>query len=205
MLKKYFHSSKDQKKLINIFVAFIASILWSMAKIIFGIVDNSAFLIASAIFTICLAISKLLCLVGIVKYETNYVIIHVISSLLIVGAGVFYGLYNTRLLYVNSMPNYGTIIAITIAAISFFLFVKAIVNLIKDKKRDDYNRNLRVIALVGGSMDIVLTQMCLLAVELPEMNPRYNLYIALGISIITMILGIYCLIKPFLKKNNISN
>lgn len=201
LIKNYYALDKTTRQKISIIITFVASILWSSVKLIFGFIENSVFLIASSIFTGCLAISKLLCLIGIIKHKKEYKVTHIISSIMIILSGMAYCIYNIRLLMDNSIPNYGLIPSIAIAAVSFFLFVKAIVFLFKDRINDDYNRNLRVIAVISGAMDIVLTQMCLLAVEMPQMNQRYNSYLALGLSTITCMLGLYCLIKPIIEKN----
>lgn len=201
IFKQYKQLSKEKRSVVNTFLVFCASMAWSLIKIILGICEHSKFLIASSLFTMCLALAKGLCLIGIIKHQKQYVIkTHVWSSLLIIFGGVFYGLYNTRLLNSNSSVNYGLIPSIAIAAVSFFLLIKAIVYLFKDRKRDDYHRNLRVIAVIGGLMDIVLTQMCLLAVNMPDMNQVYNSYIALGVSTLTVILGLFCLIYPLMHK-----
>lgn len=201
IFKRYKQLSKEKRSVVNTFLVFCASMVWSLIKVILGIFEHSRFLIASSLFTMCLALSKGLCLIGITKHQTKYVRkTHIWSSLLIIFGGVFYGLYNTRLLSMESYVSYGLIPSIAIATVSFFLLVKAIVYLFKDRKNDEYHRNLRVIAVIGGFMDIVLTQMCLLAVKLPNMEQVYNSYIALGVSTLTVILGLFCLIYPFVHK-----
>ncbi len=205
IIKQYKQLSKEKRSVVNTFLVFCASVIWSLIKMIIGICEHSKFLIASSLFTMCLALSKGLCLVGIVKHKKQYVIkTHVWSSLLIVFGGIFYGLYNTRLLTLDSSTSYGLIPSITIAAVSFFLLIKAIVYLFKDRKRDEYHRNLRVIAVIGGLMDIVMTQMCLLAVKAPDMDQAYNSYIALGVSTLTVILGLFCLVYPLIHKKRYS-
>lgn len=200
IIKAYQSLSKESRKVVMTFLAFLCSIIWSLIKLFLGIYESSGFLIASSIFTMCLAISKLFCLIGITKHQTNYVfLIHIMSSVLIIIGGIFYGFYNTRLLFGESTTNYGLIPSITIATVSFFLFIKSIVYLFKDKKHNVYHRNLRVIAFIGGLMDIVLTQFALLAVQLPDMDQKYNLYMALGVAVITIILGIYCLLHSYKK------
>lgn len=191
---------------MNVTLTFSFGILWSVVKLLLGIYQNSGFLMASAFFTMSLAVSKLLCLVGITKHQKRYVkFTHVLSSVFIVLGGAFYGVYNLRLLNGHSAANYGLIPSITIATVSFTLFVKAVVVLFRDKKKDDYHRNLRILSFIGGCVDLVLTQMSLLAVESPEMDPSYNFYIAFGVALMTVALGIYCLIAPSLNKKEQEN
>lgn len=204
LLKKYFSFSKEKRNLVNVAVVFCASVLWSAIKMVLGILENSKFLVASSFFTLSLAFSKFFCLIGITKHQKQYVrTVHVSSSVLIVLGGIFYGLYNVRLVYGEQCAQYGLIPSITIAAVSFFLFIKSVVFLFKDKKADDYHRNLRILAFISGCVDIVLTQMSILAVEMPDMDPVYNSYIALGVSVLAVVLGVYCLVAPaVVRKQN---
>lgn len=200
LIQKYKNLDKEKQNTINILITFIVSIGWSLIKLCLGIFENSRFLIASSFFTMALALSKLMCLLGIIKHEEKYKkSLHIISCILIILSGIFYGIYNIRLTLGLTAANYGLIPSITIATVSFFLFIKALVFLIKDRNRDIYHTILRVIALISGSVDIVLTQMSLLAVEKPEMNPLYNCYLALAVAVMTIGCGIYCLT---IKKRN---
>ncbi len=202
LYQKYKNLPKEKRSIVNIILIFSFGICWSVIKLLMGVYQNSNFLIVSALFTMCLALSKLCCLIGIVKHREKYVrITHVLSSLLIVFGGVFYGLYNLRLLNGQTAANYGLIPSITIATVSFTLFIKSVVVLFRDKRRDDYHRNLRILSFISACVDIVLTQMSLLAVQAPEMDPVYNFYIAIGVAIMTVGLGIYCIVAPFTEKN----
>lgn len=194
IIHKYKNLEKDKRNTINVSITFIISIGWSLIKLVLGIYENSRFLIASSFFTMALALSKLMCLLGIIKHKEKYnKSLHIISCILIILSGIFYGLYNMRLIFGISAANYGLIPSITIATISFFLFIKSLIFLIKDRNRDIYHSILKIIALISGSVDIVLTQMSLLAVEMPEMNPQYNCYLALAVAVLTIGCGIYCL------------
>ncbi len=201
LYQKYKNLPKEKRGVVNVILTFSCGMVWSVIKLLLGIYQNSGFLMASAFFTMSLAISKMFCLVGIIKHQKRYVRwTHVLSSLFIVFGGMFYGLYNLRLVNGHTAANYGLIPSIAIATVSFTLFVKAVVVLFRDKKQDDYHRNLRILALIGGCVDLVLTQMSLLAVQTPEMNQVYNFYIAFGVAVLTVGLGIYCMIAPFSDK-----
>lgn len=201
LYQKYKNLPKEKRGVVNVTLTFACGMAWSVIKLLLGIYQNSGFLMASAFFTMSLAVSKMFCLVGIIKHQKRYVRwTHVLSSLFIVLGGAFYGVYNLRLVNGHTAANYGLIPSIAIAAVSFTLFVKAVVVLFRDKKQDDYHRNLRILSLIGGCVDLVLTQMSLLAVQEPGMNQAYNFYIAFGVAILTVALGIYCLIAPFSPK-----
>lgn len=201
LYQKYKNLPKEKRGVVNVTLTFSCGMAWSVIKLLLGIYQNSGFLMASAFFTMSLSVSKMFCLVGIIKHQKRYVRwTHVLSSLFIVLGGVFYGMYNLRLVNGHTAANYGLIPSIAIATVSFTLFVKAVVVLFRDKKQDDYHRNLRILSLIGGCVDLVLTQMSLLAVESPEMDPSYNFYIAFGVAILTVGLGIYCLVAPFSDK-----
>jgi hypothetical protein len=191
IIEYYKSLNKEVKLQIKTKIAFAFSIFWSIAKILMGIFSSSIFLFASALFTLALCFSKFTCLQGIKKDEKlltkKYFIF---SSMLIIISGVFYAGYSLRLLFGHIPKNYGIIVAITIATFSFYCMVNSIINLFRYKNSSPYYRTLRVISFIAALTDIMLTQMSLLIVCMPEMSQLYNVYFALGIGIITVLLGV---------------
>jgi hypothetical protein len=152
---------------------------------------------------LALCFSKFNCLLGIKKDEKlsskKYFII---ATTLIIVAGIFYSAYSLRLLFGHTPRSYGMIIAITIAAFSFYYMINSIVNLFKYKASTPYYKTLKLISFIAALTDIMLTQMSLLIVCSPEMSQVYNVYFALGIGVLTVLLGIINLrhIKPTKEK-----
>lgn len=177
-----------------------ASLFWFAVKLVLGIVALSSFLIASALFTFALSLSKLFCLFGIAKDEKAERKVYAVTTFVFVAlAGLFYCIYNVRLLYGFKPTDFGLIPAIAIAAVSFYLFVKSIVNLVRYRKRNIYYKSLKLIAFIGALTNILLTQTSLLMVEMPEMNQIYNVYGALGIGAFAFIASIVNVICIFRK------
>jgi hypothetical protein len=172
----------------------IKSYIWSSVKFILGILARSLFLIASSLFTFCLAFSKHLITLG-TKFGLEEKKIVIISSLLIMATGVFYSFYNLRLLYGYQTSSYSLIIALTIASVSFFLLIRSIVLLIRYIKGSPsgVQRTYIFTTLISSLMNIVLTQMSLLSLY-QDIDLKYNFYFAILIGLITIILGILNLI-----------
>lgn len=204
VIKRYRKLSVETKTRIKTWISFSLSLFWSLIKIVISIITNSVFLLASAFFTLSLCFSKFTCLRGIKKDPTvirkRYFLT---ASILIIFSGIFYANYNVRLLFGETPKSYGLIPAITIATISFYFIVTSIINLIKIKNANVYYRIIKLIAFIGALTDIMLTQMSLLMVEMPTLNQTYNVYFALAIGCLTILIGciniIYCMKKTTLK------
>lgn len=195
LFEKYKALTSEGRFICNTTVGFFFGVLWAVIKTAIGVYEASRFLIAAALFSLAVGFSKFICLIGMVKYNNAYQkrLIE-LFSLFIVLSGIFYGYYNLRLLYAPSMMNYGLIPSIAIAAVSFFMFTKAIVNIFLNRKRTVYRRFLNVVSLITALTNIMLTQMCLITVQNPETDPIYNIGFALAIALFTIGAGIYCMI-----------
>lgn len=187
---------QNSNKIDILSIGCFCGLLWAVIKLLIAIYEQSLYLFASALFSICLVCAKTLCLWSSLQNNAmQKAIVHKLSCALLMLGGLFYGLYNVRLLHGESVANYGLIPSIAIAAVSFYLIVNAIVQLAKVRKKDRLHRDIRVITFISACMNIVLTQMCLLAVELPDLDQIYNVYLALGIATLTVLLGGYCFFK----------
>lgn len=176
----------------SVFWTLVANFFWFAIKLSLGLSASSVFLVSSAIFTFALALSKVTCFIGRKKDERKWL---AFSSLLIVLAGMSYAGYNVRLLMGFHPQDFGLITAIGIATLSFFLLVRSIVELVKARKSDEYEKNIKIIAFISALANIMLTQLSILAVEMPQMDQTYNVYFALGIGVFTIILGIWRMIR----------
>ncbi len=197
IILKYKNIPSERKIFFKTLCSFLFSFIWSIVKLIMGIFISSLFLLASSLFTLSMCFSKLFCLLGIKKDKDCSSKFYIsLSSFLIIIAGIFYGIYNLRLLNGYIPVNYGLIISIVIALFSFIFLINSIVYLIKERKKNNfYYKNLRTIAFINALNDLLLTQMTLLMNKMPNMDHSKNIYFALIISIISILLGIILLNK----------
>ena len=137
IILKYKNIPSERKIFFKTLCSFLFSFIWSIVKLIMGIFISSLFLLASSLFTLSMCFSKLFCLLGIKKDKDCSSKFYIsLSSFLIIIAGIFYGIYNLRLLNGYIPVNYGLIISIVIALFSFIFLINSIVYLIKERKKN---------------------------------------------------------------------
>lgn len=196
LLDSYRAKTVDEKRVIKTTGSFLIGAVWAITQFVFSFIYNSVFLFSSSLFSASLSLARLFCVLGYKKDSLNnrrrYLIL---SSLLVVLGRIFYGTYNIRFLFGVVPKDYGLIPSISIALFSFTFFTLSVRTLIKDRKNNnDYMRNMKIIAFISSLVNIMLTQMCLLMATDPDVNQKNNMYFAMGIGVVAIILGIYLFI-----------
>lgn len=195
-IKRYYDMEKEKRVIINTYIALGFGFFWTFSKIIISILTKSIFLFSLALFSIFLIFSRLFLIIGIKKDKMKY---HLISSIFICILGIIYSGYNIRFLFGDLPTNYGMVISLAIAVVSFASLVLSIINIVKFKKSNQYLKLLKLISLIIALTDIMLTQMSLLMWQMPELSQVYNAYFAIAIGIITFIIGIINVIGDLKK------
>ena len=207
LIEIYKLKSTNERRIINAFVSFCCGLIWAIIQFVIFLITKSFFLFSSSLFSLSLSLARLLSIIGYKKEENDkdksYL---VLSSIFIITGGIFYSSYSLRLLFGETPTDFGLIPSITIALFSFIFIINSITTLIKDRKnKNKYIKNIKIISFITSLVNIMLTQMSLLMVQSPNMDQKYNLYFALIIGAIAIILGIYSLISGLINKvkNNI--
>ena len=197
LIKKYKEKTSDEKRIIRALITICIGAVWSLALIVFSIISQSIFIFVSALFSISLYVSNLLCLIGFKKNdEESHKFYIILSSLLMIAGGIFYCVYSVRLLFGESPRNFGLIISLAIALFSFISIVNSSIALVRDRKNPNiYIRNIKIVSFISALTSIMLTQMSLLMIKAPNVDQRYNFYFALAISIFACFIGLVVLIK----------
>lgn len=166
--------------------------IWSIVKIILGIIETAYFLCLSGIVTMLIGMTKI---IFIRKVQNQNKKIIFLSTFLIL-IGIIYSIYMARYLFTNeNLKEYSEIIAITIALASFIELGTSIFSLIKaNKKKDSVVFSYKIVNFSSSLFALVNTQSALLAAD--------NIYDVVSVSlfgivsgIITTCLGIFLLIK----------
>lgn len=112
-----------------------------------GLFAPSLYLISLGLFTLCLFVSKYICLKAIKEKNTTIRMKSFISAnVLIVISAIFFAIYNIRLLIGDDLPiNFGRLIAVILMVTCFIRLIFSIVNLIRYAKSDGYYQTILVI------------------------------------------------------------
>lgn len=174
-LKDLITNRAKRDKLIT-FGSAVYNVLWSIAKIVIGIISQGYFFCINGVGTLLTGYAKY---TYFLHYDTQDEAARrskaAIINILLIIIGVFYISYMARLfVWTESTKNYGTIISLTIALCSFVELGISIKNLVKAIKSNDImHTSLRGLNLANACFSIVLTQIVLFAL-CNENKPFYN-------------------------------
>jgi len=190
----YSLKSREEKKRITSVLTGIINFTWGLVQVGMGIFLPSLFLVFAGLFSIVIGFAKTTCLIGLKKGDDQKKKYVIIAHALIILAGVFYCWYNVRLLFGYKPTDFGLIPSITIALVATTTVTLAIINLVQFWKGNAYYKTICLVSLITALTNVMLTQMSLLMVEMPEMDQRFNVYFALGIGVFAMVTGVLNLV-----------
>lgn len=193
LIKSFRALRRESRALVVAQVTGLFNLLYAALQIVVGLYFGSFFLVASGLFSLANGGAKFVFINGWRRGDdTKHLYV---GYVLMMGAGLFYAIYNTRFFIGHSFPSYGLIPAIAIATLSFVQMAVSIVNVVRYKGTGPSIMAIKILALVSGATAIMLTQMCLLAVMKPDMYQGYNAYLAIAIGVATLVLGAIALTK----------
>lgn len=196
IIKNYLNQTYAEKTVFKTSIVSIFNFLWSIAKLLFGIISKSYFIFASGIFTLLIGFSKRLCVHGIKKEKfSSEKKIVIYTCLGLICACMFYGIYMFRLYFVNYQPKYGLIGGITIASFSFVNLTFAIIGITKVRKNSYMHKMLKITNFITALTDLVITQIALLYAIEPVTDMTYNIHFGLGIALIGILINIFMIIR----------
>lgn len=191
IIEKYRQMTVEERAILLSTCTGLFNMVWAIVQIVFGIVYDAHFLIASGLFSACMSVTRGLNAYSLKRedFSLEKKVVR-ITSVLISLAGLCYAIYMVRLLGGAKPMDFGLIPSITIALFSFVSITIAIINLFKMKGRRASLGTIRLASLVSGLTNIMLTQMALLMTQVPDMNQEYNFYFGLFVGLVTIALGI---------------
>lgn len=172
------------------------NIVWSIIKIIFGVISKSYYFSISGCSSLLLGIIKKLYLGYFNSDDENEKLWKSFTiSILLILSSLLFTFYMARLFFVADNKEYGLIMSITIATFSFTELGFSIYNYIASKKSQDILlKSFRISSLAQSNFAIVLTQVALLSAT-NSTNSFLNGLVGVIFGIISIILGLYNLRK----------
>lgn len=203
-IKKKLLSLRDKlvQKKIFLKLSLIFNFVWAVCKIIFGVFTFSYFFCVSGASTILFGFVKKV----YIKYfnsndydekRTKSIII----SVLLIFSSVLFTFYMARLFFIKQTNEYGLIVSILIAAVSFTELILSIYNFIKSKKSTDVLlKSFKGCSLVSSCYAMAITQIALLSATDNQSN-FYNGITGVIFGCIAIIIGLYLLIIAMKDSN----
>lgn len=194
---KYANLSFEEKIVFSTKFSIFLNLLTALFKILLSIFEGF-FLLISGILNIIFLLSKFECYNGIKKpLDKTFKNRNFKTGMLLVASGIIYAIYMLRLLIVdNSSDDYGMIISIAIAFVSFTEMIIAIIGCFKVKKSGHYYRNIKIINLATAFTAIVLTEVALMNFASDSDSSFINAMFGLIVGGIIILLGVFIIIAP---------
>lgn len=186
-------------KRVHIFATVSTSkdFIWGFAKLVLAFVGSSFFIGLNALFSFGLGTSRVLCLknrnADLEKQKSFY---H-ITGLMLCLCSVVYILYSIRLFFVQEHLRYSIVLAIAIAAFTFFEFGFNIHDFIK--YRNNFTPATKAIKLVTFCSTLtcfVLTQIVLTSLNGANAG-KWNGVMGIIIGCVCFVIGIFMIFRKF--------
>ena len=192
-IKNSYHSS-EERFLYMSSVSGIFNICLGLGKIISGILSFSLFACMNGGYTLTMALAKYCAIIGAVrtsKKKEQYKYYH-LSGIIMMLASILYVGYSVWGIFYPKTVNYGNIIAITIAAITFTEIGFNLYGVVKYRKNNiPLLHALKMISLATSLISLVLTQSAILSFADDTQNPSANGLLGTIMGVIAILMGIY--------------
>ena len=130
---KWFRAIPEQNKLVAYGkLAFLKNLFYFVFKISVGVVFKSWYLIAIALYGLCIGAVKDICSRGLKLKDENIILNRYITGgAVLTASSVFYIIYSVFQMFMPTNFHYNMIIAIAIAAFSTYSIVVSIIGVVK--------------------------------------------------------------------------
>ena len=198
IIKKYKNLSFEDKTIFMCCFSICLNLLLAIGKMVVSIYTGIFFFV-SGLVNIFIMLSKLFCYIGITKPDKlSFKKVNILISILLMSAGIMYGIYMTRLLYLDvSINKYNEILGITIAMISFIEMFFAIRGILKVYGKGHFLRNIKIINFGSACIAMVLASVAITSFSQIESEfNKFNGIMGLVVSFILILLSVFVIIAP---------
>lgn len=193
--------AKDKTKRIRVyaFTGMLANVIWSVGKMLIGIISGAYFFAVSGVHTLLVGIIKSLFFKNYAKSDAaREVYVSRTIGALIVASALAFALYSARLFFVEETDSYGVIPSIAIAAFSFGELGVSIVGFVKSRKKEDLMLSaLKGSKIASGFYALVLTQTAILAAQGESGVSKYNALSGVIFGLCALIVGVGVIIYTY--------
>ncbi len=207
LFKKYKSIPEENKIVFYGKFSFIKNLVFFVLKILIGLYFKSYFLIAIALYDVCIGLVKELCSHGLRhKRDTSEDIKRYIKGgMILSSSSVFYLAYVITQMFFPSSYKYNLVIAIIIAAYSFYYITLSIIGVVSIKGKTLLVKEYKLTCLASALNNIVLTQIALLSFTTNGDTMGQNATIGIIVGLIILGIGIYISIDGYYREQKIKD
>lgn len=189
------NTKQAKRAQIVLLVSLIYNFVWSIAKIVFGVVMSAYFFCVSGASTMLFGFIKQIYLKTNSADEDEKRGKSITIAILLIVSSALFSFYMARLFFLDESSNYGTILSIAIATFSFFELGMSISNFIKARKANDILlQTFRACNLASSCFAISLTQLALLSATHTPAN-FFNALTGVVFGAFAICIGVFMLVK----------
>lgn len=204
LIRRFREIPESKKIIVYGKLAFFKNLFYFLFKIIVGIVFESWFLIAIAIYSLFIGYVKNNCSRGLLKNKDNIndIYSYIRGGVVLSISSIFYITYTIFQIYYPSNFQYNLIIAIAIATFATYSIAMSIVGIVRAKGKTMLIKEYKFTNFATAFNNLVLTQIALLSISSTSIRMAvYNGIIGVIAGIIILGIGLYLTIDGLIKKH----
>ena len=204
LIRRFREIPESKKIIVYGKLAFFKNLFYFLFKIIVGIVFESWFLIAIAIYSLFIGYVKNNCSRGLLKNKDNIndIYSYIRGGVVLSISSIFYITYTIFQIYYPSNFQYNLIIAIAIATFATYSIAMSIVGIVRAKGKTMLIKEYKFTNFATAFNNLVLTQIVLLSISSTSIRMAvYNGIIGVIVGIIILGIGLYLTIDGLIKKH----
>lgn len=204
LIRRFREIPESKKIIVYGKLAFFKNLFYFLFKIIVGIVFESWFLIAIAIYSLFIGYVKNNCSRGLLKNKDNIndIYSYIRGGVVLSISSIFYITYTIFQIYYPSNFQYNLIIAIAIATFATYSIAMSIVGIVRAKGKTMLIKEYKFTNFATAFNNLVLTQIALLSISSTSIRMAvYNGIIGVIVGIIILGIGLYLTIDGLIKKH----
>ncbi|MBR6779136.1 MAG: hypothetical protein IKM43_03235 [Clostridia bacterium] len=204
LIKKYRQIPERKKIIVYGKLAFLKNLFYFVFKIVVGIVFKSWFLIAIALYGLCIGYVKNNCSSGLWRNKDSVkdIFSYIQGGAVLSISSICYIVYSIFQIYFPSNTKYNLIIAIAIACFAFYSISMSMWGVIRAKGKTMLIKQYKLTNFATAFNNLVLTQIAILSVIPHSGNTAlYNGIIGIVAGCLVLITGIYLIIDGVIKKH----
>ena len=204
LIRKFRKIPEAKKIIVYGKLAFLKNLLTFSFKVLVGITFQSWFLIAIALYGICIGISKNNCSRGLKKNKDSLKDIHyyILGGTILSLSSLFYIIYSFFQIYYPSNTKYNMVIAIAIATFACYSIAMSLWGVIRSKGKTMLIKEYKLTNFASAFNNIVLAQVAILSFTMSQGQDMalYNGLLGIICGIVVLSIGIYLIIDGTMKK-----
>ena len=204
LIRRFREIPESKKIIVYGKLAFSKNLFYFLFKIVVGIVFESWFLIAIAIYSLFIGYVKNNCSREVLKNKDNIndIYSYIRGGVVLSISSIFYITYTIFQIYYPSNFQYNLIIAIAIATFATYSIAMSIVGIVRAKGKTMLIKEYKFTNFATAFNNLVLTQIALLSISSTSIRMAvYNGIIGVIVGIIILGIGLYLTIDGLIKKH----